>query len=111
MANEILSEIEQMESKEFGNFSRYLQEVSSSFIGVDRESSRTASKNVKELSEAGGDAFALGKLCAILTESDDPEEYCEKIRDYREETTYQNEVDGTINEIFSGFFDEKEDYL
>ena len=111
MADEILSEIEQMESEEFGKFSRYLEEVSSSFIGVDHESSRTARKNVKKLSEAGGNAFALGKLYAILRESDDPEEYCEKIRDYREETAYQNEVDGTIDEIFSGFFEEKEDHL
>jgi hypothetical protein len=110
MAEEILSELEDLDSTEFKEFSLYLQEYSARFINSDPESAEETRENVRELSEAGGNAVALSKLYGILTESDGPDEYVEEINSYRSESDFQDEIDGTIEEVFSGFFEEDEEY-
>jgi hypothetical protein len=110
MVDEILSAIEDLNSLEFKEFSLYLQEYSAKFINPDLDRVEEVRDNIRELSEAGGNAFAVGELYGILTDSDGPEDYVEEINSYRSESDFQDDIDGTIEEVFSGFLEEDEEY-
>lgn len=110
MTDEIISEIEEMERDEFSEFSRYVMNVSGNFIQANYEVAEAVADNVEKLSEAGGNAIVVGRLDAILMRTDGPEEYARELRTYRDDSEYGEIVDTTVEELFSSFFDEDEDF-
>ena len=112
MAEDILNRVEEMDQEEFDEFSNYLNRVSGSFTSANYDVVEDVRENVQELYEAGGNPVALGRLWAIRRDVESPETYVAEIRDYRASSDFPGEVDNTIREVFSGFFEEeKSEYL
>lgn len=96
--------LEGMDQDEFNDFRDWVTESYKEFRGDHYEEIKQVKGGVDRFSDEEVDKLTVSVLDAILIESEEPGQYVERLREYREDSEFEETIERVLDELVVDYF-------